>query len=67
MTVRCGDIHGMTALPVILTMLLVRITVLLEKWDITYNGFQENTHPTASGPPRSSGDLRSRELRAVIR
>ena len=25
MTVRCGDIHGMTALPVILTMLLVRI------------------------------------------
>jgi len=25
MRVRCGDIHGMTALPVILTMLLVRI------------------------------------------
>ncbi len=45
-------------------MLLLRITVLREKWDITYNGFQENTHPTASGPPRSSGDLRSREARS---
>ncbi len=48
-------------------MLLLRITVLREKWDITYNGFQENTHPTASGPPRSSGDLRSRERLFVNR